>query len=249
MKRTLLLSSITAMTILSGCSVMAPIGKEDFTCPNEKKGGVCAGPRTIYELTNSHANLENLDDSEEFDGYVIKTDEDGNTYAEKREKSNQENTDSVTTARVGEIEQHGVRAVLINAQRHQYQPRDHAQQSEDAYQTPSVIERRHFAAETPDAFHRWPTTPEPLAPEPLGVLEPPKVMRILVNSYKDSVGNLHLPGYVYVQVEAETWAFGESSALRPQRVIPTQLIQGATQADAERDYRTQGVSPLEHTER
>jgi conjugal transfer pilus assembly protein TraV len=74
-------------------------------------------------------------------------------------------------------------------------------------------------------------------------------MRILFASYKDDQGNLNLPGYLYVQVEPETWAFGEASNLRPQRVIPAQMIQKSTQQAGDQEYRQQGVSPLEYIEK
>jgi len=237
-----LIPVLVATSLVTGCSVMTPIGEEEFTCPNEKKGGVCAGPRSIYELTNSRPNLEGLDGSEDFDGYVITLDEDGKTIATKRERKD-------ITAASDTSEDNSVRAVLINTNRHQYAPRTHAQHTDGNSQLPSVIPQRRNQTVSQDAFHQWPADQEPLAPEPLSVLEPPKVMRILINSYKDNDGNLHLPGYLYVQVEAEIWAFGEASALRPQRVIPTDILEQSQQAKQARDYQTQGVSPIEHTQR
>jgi conjugal transfer pilus assembly protein TraV len=243
----ILLPALIATGLLGGCSVMTPIGKPDFTCPNEKKGGVCAGPRTIYELTNSRTNLENIGDSEDFDGYVITTDEDGKSIATRRTKDDKEddhaNHDHET------VTGSGARAVLINDTRSQYVPRDHAQQTDGQFQASKVIPQQRSALNQSDAFHQWPANQEPLAPEPLSVLEPPKVMRILISSYKDSAGNLHLPGYLYVQVEAETWAFGEAINLRPQRVIPTDILEQSQQGQADSEYRRRGVSPIEHSER
>ena len=43
---------------LSGC--VSPVGEEEFTCQSIKKGGVCAGPREIYELTNNRDSLDGL---------------------------------------------------------------------------------------------------------------------------------------------------------------------------------------------
>ena len=245
----ILLPSLLVSTLLGGCSVMTPIGKPDFTCPNEKKGGVCAGPRTIYELTNSRTNLEDLDGSEDFDGYIISTDEDGKSIATKRTKKNDDGDHDHTSHSESVVTGSGSRAVIINDRHNQYVPRDHAQQTDGQFQKPTVIPQQRSAINQGDAFHQWPANQEPLAPEPLSVLEPPKVMRILISSYKDAVGNLHLPGYLYVQVEAETWAFGEASNLRPQRVIPTEILEQSKQGQADSQYRKSGVSAIEHSER
>ncbi|PTC00526.1 TrhV, partial [Thalassospira xiamenensis] len=56
------LTLLTASTAVSGC--VSPIGEEDFSCPNIKKGGVCGGPRDVYELTNNRVNLEGLTEEE-----------------------------------------------------------------------------------------------------------------------------------------------------------------------------------------
>ena len=242
-----LIPTLLFTTFLSGCSVMTPIGKPDFTCPNEKKGGVCAGPRTIYELTNTRSNLENLDGSEDFDGYVISTDEDGKSIATRRDKS--DDTDNHSSHDHTQYPHNSSRTIAINDQHNQYTPRDHGQHADGNFQKASVIPQQRSSYPQRDAFHQWPSNQEPLAPEPLSVLEPPKVMRILISSYKDEVGNLHLPGYLYVQVEAETWAFGEASNLRPQRVIPTEILEQTQKEQQEREYRQQGVSPLEHSQR
>lgn len=245
----LMTTSLVALStvLASGCSIMSPIGKQDFTCPNGKKGGVCAGPRTIYELTHSRANLEDVNDLGDFDGYVITTNEEGNAVAVKRDELAPGESKPNKYNHILPNED-GVRAVLINDRRHQYEPRDLAQQTTGQYQAPKVIAQQRTKPNSQDPFHQWPANQEPLAPEPLSVLKPPKVMRILFASYKDDKGNVHLPGYLYTQVEQETWAFGEAANLRPQRVIPTQIME-QTQDNAEGNkYRQQGVSALEHVQ-
>ncbi|MCP4589086.1 TraV family lipoprotein [Pseudoalteromonas sp.] len=240
MKRISLLIFPTAALLIQGC--VASIGKEDFACPNEKKGGVCAGPRSIYELTNTRENLEDISDDENYEGYYITTNEDGETIAVKAEK------------RAGTLDVHDVSptqylASRVSATQYVYEPRDHQQQTPGNYQTATPLPPlRVNPTEVRDGYQQWPSTMEPLAPEPLSVLEPPKVMRILVNSYKDDVGNLVMPGYMYVQVEAETWSFGEAATLRPQRVVPLDIREKATQEESRQRYSGQGVSSLGHTE-
>lgn len=237
----LTLTLLSALS-LQGCSIMEPIGKEEFACPNEKKGGVCAGPRTIYELTNTRANLENLEGDSEYDGYVIKNDEDGNIVAVKNSSKKKDNQQE------HQHDEHDQEHANHNNEKHnvRYTPRDHSQQTSTLYQTPKVIPQLRDEPVSNDPFNQWPKTSEPLAPEPLSVLEPPKVMRILLNSYKDRAGNLHMPGYLYVQVETETWSVGEAASMRPQRVVPLELRQKAAQENKDRAYRQKGVSPIEH---
>ena len=237
-KLTILTLSVIALITLQSCSIMEPIGKENFACPNEKKGGVCAGPRTIYELTNTRPNLENLEEDADYDGYVIKSDDEGNAIAVK-----------VSTGKKQSIENKKTLHSVANNDV-VYEPRDHTQQALDNHQTPKVVPqiRSLDPSTNQDSYSRWPTTTEPLAPEPLSVLEPPKVMRILLNSYKDGAGNLHMPGYLFVQVEAETWSVGEAASLRPQRVIPLEIMEKAKTDNSKRKYRQQGVSSLEHQE-
>tara|TARA_Y100000766_G_scaffold285485_1_gene309355 strand:- start:2879 stop:3613 length:735 start_codon:yes stop_codon:yes gene_type:complete len=240
MKRILLLIAPAVTLLMQGC--VASIGKEEFACPNEKKGGVCAGPRSIYELTNTRENLEDIADDESFDGYYITTNEDGDTIAVKAEKTPSESRGS-TESPTQQL------ASDVNPTQYVYEPRDHRQQEPGNYQKATPLPPlRVDSTKANDAYQQWPSTMEPLAPEPLSVLEPPKVMRILVNSYKDDAGNLVMPGYMYVQVEAETWSFGEAATLRPQRVVPLEIREKANQEESRQRYSGQGVSSLGHAE-
>jgi conjugal transfer pilus assembly protein TraV len=240
MNNKLILMTAIATTFLQSCSIMTPIGKEDFACPNEQKGGVCAGPRTIYELTNSRQNLENLSEEDDFDGYVIDQDEDGNTVAVKH--------NGKKASKGQRHNEHEHPEQLANVSPSQYHPREHSQQGKDNYQPPQVMEQIRSTARASDQYQQWPTTTEPLAPEPLSVLEPPKVMRILLNTFKDDAQNLHIPGYIYAQVEQERWSVGEAASMRPQRVVPTHVREKAERERVSRKARQAGVSALEHQE-
>jgi conjugal transfer pilus assembly protein TraV len=230
----LLLAS--SVLLLSGC--MTPIGKEEFTCPNQKKGGVCAGARDIYNLTNTRENLEGLSDEQVYDGYTITVDEDGKKTAKKRAKNEAapSKVQRVTKGKGADSKNEVV-----------YEPREHTQHNHDNYQPAKVISQVRNQPIADDEFSSWPRATEPLAPEPLAVIEPPKIMRVLVASFKDHKGNLNMPGYVYVQVEPETWSVGEAANLRPQRVIPTQIREKATDEAAAQAKRKLGVSPIETT--
>lgn len=236
MQKVLKLSIVTTL-ILSLQACMTPIGKEDYACPNQKKGGVCAGPRDIYELTNTRTNLENLANEDTYEGYIITTNEDGKTIAVKREKTPNGNAPSQTIRNVSDPD-----PVV-------FEPREHTQHTAGNFQPANVIPQIRNTPANDDAFSAWPRATEPLAPEPLALLEPPKVMRVLLASYKDARGNLNMPGYVYVQVEAETWSIGEAANLRPQRVVPTRVREQADRENNAAQQRQRGVSQLETTTR
>jgi conjugal transfer pilus assembly protein TraV len=234
-KITLSFSVFTALLALQGC--MTPIGKEEFSCPNQKKGGVCAGPRDIYELTNTRENLEDLSTDSEYDGYVITTNEDGETVAVKRDGNKKPSSQSPSERVRKESD----------PSPHVYESREHSQNSKENFQPAKVKDVRPTEQHQDDSFAAWPRAPEPLAPEPLAVIEPPKVMRVLLASYKDAKGNLNMPGYVYVQVEAETWSIGEAANILPQRVVPSKVREKANQELKNNQIRQSGVSPIETT--
>lgn len=227
--------SFFSVLVLSLQACMTPIGKEEFACPNQKKGGVCAGPRDIMQLTNTRTNLENLGEEDAYDGYIITTDKNGQSVAVKREKTPNGKSPNNTLRDVADPD-----PVV-------FEPRDHTQHSATNFQPVNPIPQIRSTPSEDDGFSAWPRSTEPLAPEPLAVLEPPKVMRLLLASYKDARGNLNMPGYVYVQVEPETWSVGEAANLRPQRVIPTKLREKANQENQAREQRQRGVSPIETT--
>lgn len=220
--------------ILTGC--MTPIGKPEQTCPNQKKGGACAGPRTIYELTNTRDNLHNIKNEPGFEQYAAPTEEERENKGvmfDSKEKTNKTTTE-LNKDRKGVPSDTAV-----------FNPREHTQQSAGNYQPVEALPQIRNTRETIDDFDAWPSTTEPMAPEPLAVLNPAKVMRVLIASYKDGFGNLNMPGFVYVQVEPETWSFGEAANLRPQRVVPLQVIERANIETNARKNRERGVSSIE----
>lgn len=214
MKKILLV--VASSIVLSGC--MTPIGKEEFACPNAKRGGVCAGPRDIYNLTNDRENLNNL--AQESSGENVR--DSGNA--------------SISNEKV-EVQENGVVV---------YKPREHTQHTKDNYQPAEVVKAEEAQAPARDGFEAYPGNGEPIAPEPLAVLNPAKVMRVLVASYKDKNGNLNMPGYVYVQVEPEKWSFGEAANMRPSRVVPLEIRKKTQEEERNQQERTKGVSPLEY---
>lgn len=220
-------------SVLAGC--MTPIGEPEFSCPNKKQGGACAGPRDIYELTNTRENLHGIGDEPGYEHYAVPSEDkekernkDGVMFGGEKGK------DAKVSAKSGKP-----------AEEHVFEARGHTQQSEENYQKAKVIPQIRSEKSHKDSFDQWPTTTEPMAPEPLAVLNPAKVMRVLIASYKDESGYLNMPGFVYVQVEPETWSVGEAANLRPQRVVPLQVIDQAKKETDAQQNRSRGVSSIE----
>ena len=213
MNNLLKLSLLAVSVSLTGC--ISSIGKEQFTCANLDKGGVCAGPRDIYELTNNRDSLEGLSEEDlhnQIHGHkgaktqhpIKKTEPETNVYVERS------------------IEQQG----HINYERAELAP-IHPPLSKQTSE-----------------FNQWPHNGEPLAPEALAMMEAPKPMRIMVNSFTDANGVFHVPGYVFVNTQRETWIKGSASNLRPTRVVPLELRTKSQQGIERINRQKQGVSPL-----
>ena len=216
MKNVIKLSAAIVIThFLSGC---VTIGQEDFTCGNLKKGGVCAGPRDIYELTNNRESLENL------------------SVEELHNQVHKESHGSINSVETSSAQQEDVSNV--------YEARTNEQHSSMDYQTAQLVQQEEVIKPTASEFARWPSNGEPLAPEALAVMEEPKPLRIMVNSYTDAQGVFHVPGFAYVNTQKATWVKGAASDLRPTRVVPLQLRQKSDQNMQRINRQRQGVSPL-----
>ncbi|WP_290572896.1 type IV conjugative transfer system lipoprotein TraV [Idiomarina sp.] len=212
-------------TLLSGC--MSPIGKEEFTCNAEKQGGACGGPREVYEMTNAAANLEEYQ--------KMHGSHEGHDHPQP--KSNK-GIDLAPATGNKFAQYYGDDTV-------RYEPLDHEQNSESAYQKAKTVNPKPLPSGATDGFESWPNYGEPLAPEPLAVLEAPKVMRILVAPWTDDSGNLNLSSYVYVEVTPRKWSYGEAANKRPNRVVPLEIRKQTQEELRKQHERSQGVSPLE----
>jgi hypothetical protein len=205
------------MTTLSGC--VSTIGQEDFTCNSlEKKNGVCAGPRDIYELTNNRDSLENLT-VEELHNQVHKA---SHGVPSNLHANNHSATDD----------------------NYVYEPRSNEQHTAMDYQHAEVIAKSPSTPNGITEFSRWPSNGEPLAPEALAVMQEPKPMRILVSSYTDANGVFHVPGYAFVNTQSATWIKGRAADLRPTRVVPLEMSLGSDRQMERIEQQRRGVSGL-----
>lgn len=61
------------------------------------------------------------------------------------------------------------------------------------------------------------------APEPIAVRQRAKVLRVLMNSWEDDFGRLHMPGYTYVEIEKRKWVVGRGATSNPARITPLSI--------------------------
>lgn len=232
MNKKLAFSFAALTTLLSGC--MAQIGKNDFACPDGTtvQDGVCAGPRTIHQLTNNRDSLTDLSDEEI--QKLRPTGSQDEDFEELEENARAKRVDSLASHQAYDQREPTV-----------YKGRDIKQQSPSNYQHAETIDGAVESAHARDRHQGWPNYEEPLAPEPLAVVNPPKIMRILVKAWSDNAGNLNMPGYVYVEVEPRTFGVGSAANTRPTRVIPFDLRERTQQEERRQKQRSKGVNPLE----
>jgi len=237
---------------LTGC--VSPIGQEDFTCNAERQGGHCGGPRVIYEMTNTASSVNEYRSqrglsTESNQAGTRASGHSGTGLAPATGNRFRSRGDSQTTTRQrnanDQADSQRDSKVRDTAETVRYAPRSDGQQRSSNYERPEELPQARFEEGIPDSFGRWPGNGEPLAPEPLAVLEAPQVMRVLVAPWTDDGGNLNLSSYVYVEVTPRQWSFGEAANSRPSRVIPYDIRQ-STQEELRRNHeRSQGVSPLD----
>lgn len=61
------------------------------------------------------------------------------------------------------------------------------------------------------------------APEPIAVRQKAKILRVLVNSWEDDFGRLHMPGYTYAEIEKRKWVIGRGASENPARITPLSI--------------------------
>lgn len=227
MKKIILAMAVVGSSMLSAGCVSA-IGEDDFTCPHLKKGGVCGGPRDIYELTNNRDNLQGLTQAELSQYYASKH---GNTHAHPGADSESHDGPLVVGA-AGDGD-------------YVYQERSlDRQQTPENYEKAQPLPQVRAEGAGGDSFSQWPANGEPLAPEGMAVLQPAEVMRVLVAAYTDDNGYANMPGFVFVEVTPRQWTFGEAANLRPTRVVPLEMRQQSQEQQRRAQSRSQGVDPL-----
>lgn len=226
MKKIFLAVALAGSTLVTAGCVSA-IGEEDFTCPHLKKGGVCGGPRDVYELTNNRENLESLSQEELAAYYANKH---GNTHAHP----GSENASHPTVYNAG-----------ADKSEYVYQERSlDRQQTPENYEKVQPLPQVRAEFNGSDPFSQWPSNGEPLAPEGMAVLQPAEVMRVLVAAYTDSNGYANMPGFVFVEVTPRQWTFGEAANMRPTRVVPLEMRKQSQEQMRRTQSRSQGVDPL-----
>ncbi|MGI2106523.1 TraV family lipoprotein [Shewanella frigidimarina] len=255
MNKLALLIPFTLSILSSGCALQ--VGESEFACPNDAKGATCSSARQIHDLTNNRSSLEGLNVSM---GKIQSTTGDD---AEAKPASGTDYTfdsDSLNPIRVESVQVVNQPASSSNIGKNNknnevYEPLTHIRH--DTLPEAQLIEEptnRTFGAvegvqneHGQLMVHR--ESPMALAPEPLAVLQQPKSMRILVASWTDSDGDLHMPGFVYVEVAPKKWLVGEQANDRPGRIVPLQIQQVTQEEERRQSHSKQGYNSLGVTER
>lgn len=274
MKKLAIAISLTLSTLsLSGC--MLQVGEDEFSCPYDGKGAACSSARQIHELTNNRDNLEGLNISNgNVTGYVdnngVEYKNEEHTEHKHSEENKNKNDVYVDTEDYDLIDrplgyQEDVDEIVVQTKPDLI---DHGRAKDESYQPlgqnrydtfpaaqsiPEPQNRTFGAVQGVESEHGQlmvhRQSPMALAPEPLAVLQQPKTMRILVASWTDDAGDLHMPGYVYVEVSPKKWLVGDHANKRPGRIVPLQ-IQKTTQEEERRQNKAKkGYSSLGITER
>lgn len=246
------------VALQTGCSALS-LGEDEFACSGDADKGVCMGLHEVYEQTHNHDNLNHLMKSRE----QLKQEESDRIDAEangqgqaatapryhgphgKGRKARAATAPSPAVAVDAQASAPGV--VAGPTQSGIYEPRNHARQYPNAYQQARLVEgeqRMGMPSGELGQLQQFSHVPNNIAPEPLAVLEPAQTMRILINAYTDQGGDLHMPGYVYVELKPRRWSVGTHATNAPARIVPLQIIQQSNTQLKESKRRSQGVTGL-----
>lgn len=118
---------------------------------------------------------------------------------------------------------------------------------EEAMRTKAIIEGDYdpedyaeSAMPSPDVAAKRYDTPIPgVVPFPvkkvLPLRTPAKVMRIAMRAWESKDGALHVPGYVYTEIEARRWMIGEREVESSLRIKPLQVPESKATKDKDKD--------------
>lgn len=257
------LSAVISSSLLSGCSMLT-IGEEEFSCPGREKGVLCAGPRDVYEMTNTQDEI--LMGGVNEDGVYVHPDDNSDKSSSHNDAWLIKNFDRLEAEAMDDpdddtigLYRKAVRAKMKNmsnpnrdsmTEQTVYEPRSHNRQHPNNYDQAEVIS--NFTVNDGIVTKQgelgelslFNTAPHDIAPEPLALLKPAEVMRVLIVAYKDNNNDLHMPGYVYVDLQPRSWIIGEQANSTPQRIIPLDIRNKTQRQIVEEKRRGQGVTGL-----
>lgn len=270
-KAGLLSLSVVSSMLLSGCSSIFAIGEEEYSCPGREHGVICAGPRDIYEMTNTQDDLSS--EMMNPDGTPLKrnigkpssTSSSNNTgksdawlianfetiEADAVDDPDDDTLEIYKAAVAAKMKSLSVPSEPFTEQT-LYKKRSKNRQHPDLYDRAEIVsdgaDQNPLTSQTKQseygALKVFNTAPHDIAPEPLALLKPAVVMRVMVTAYKDDNNDLHMPGYMYVDLEPRSWIVGEAANTTPQRIIPLDIRTKSQKQIAEEGRRSQGVTGL-----
>ena len=265
------LSALSTVFLNAGCSSAFSIGEEEFSCPGREHGTLCKGPREVYEMTNNKDEIVMYKSDEEDSDYDEHDYEHDHTDAwliKNFDKIEAEALDDPDDDTIG-LYRAAVKAKLNNmkasatdgfTEQTIYKERSTNRQHPENYDKAEVVANSIVEGASADMVSNagniiktqgehgelslFNTAPHDIAPEPLALLKPAQVMRILVTAYKDDNQDLHMPGYVYVDLQPRSWVIGEQANSTPQRIIPLDIRNKTQRQMVEEQRRGRGVTGL-----
>lgn len=108
---------------------------------------------------------------------------------------------------------------------------------------PSKKRRKKSRKRSADAYSQAQYRPYRHAPTlpavngPIPVRTPSEVMRIRLNYWQSTDGNLHVPGYIYTEIEERRWQMGLKAPGRAPQLHPLQTITNPSNTNDGRSAR------------
>jgi len=180
---------------LSGCASMFSIGSPEYACKGLPEGVRCLGVHDVYALTDG-------------DDYEEKIDRVSKEAIEQRKRNKNSFLSKIRGKATHKGASKGRRAAKAKLPGEGSEPSadEEVAQEKEAKKieyVPTVI------------------TKEVRAPIP--VRQPAKIMRVMITPWESDDDALHVPGYVYIEVEKRKWTIGERAKVTQGRLTPLQV--------------------------
>lgn len=194
-----LVTVIALASITSGCAVLNPSGgASDFSCPGMPQGVVCKSPMAVYNSTNDAVPTSEHDAPVIFNGDGSITD----MGSAKSARAPEPTAPPINFAPAG-----GTYVSPVGGRAVQNPPT----------LDPGSRDPEQFLRDMDSAKQKAKTA---VATPYLPVRSPATVMRIWIAPWIDKNDDLHLPSYLYTEVEPRKWSIGTVPNIGAAVVVP-----------------------------
>lgn len=188
--------TISAMILgATGCAKMFTIGNPEYACKGVPDGVRCLGVHDVYRLT------------------------DGDDYKEQIHRVAVEATGTEVKGRsslLGKFKGKKTGQPRVGPKTMNTKPTDKPEPEENDGSETVEVETRREIRYTPTVVTR-----EVRAPIPVRV--PARIMRVLISPWESEDDALHVPGYVYLEIEKRKWTIGDRAKASTTTLRPLQV--------------------------